>query len=72
MSTTTTATAGLEPEVIWKHFGTLSSIPRRSREEIGVLDYIKGFAEENGLRWRQDEAGNMVVTRPCRKTRPRS
>lgn len=64
MSTTTTATAGLEPEVIWKHFGTLSSIPRRSREEIGVLDYIKGFAEENGLRWRQDEAGNMVVTRP--------
>ncbi|QDZ17994.1 aminoacyl-histidine dipeptidase [Chloropicon primus] len=56
-------TEGLEPRVIWKHFETLASIPRRSREEEGVLEYIKGFAEENGLKWRQDEAGNICVRR---------
>lgn len=29
-----------------------------------VCDWIKAFAEERSLRWRQDAAGNVVVYRP--------
>ena len=57
-------TALLKPAVIWKHFETLASIPRRSREEDKVLAYLKSFADERGLDWAQDDAGNMVIRRP--------
>ena len=57
-------TALLKPAVIWKHFETLASIPRRSREEDKVLAYLKSFADERGLDWTQDDAGNMVIRRP--------
>lgn len=29
-----------------------------------VLDWLKAFAKERDLRWRQDGEGNMVILRP--------
>lgn len=47
----------------WRFFEEISSIPRASKHEAAVLAYIKSFAEERGLPWREDDYGNMVVTR---------
>lgn len=47
----------------WRFFEEISSIPRASKHEAAVLAYIKGFAEDRGLPWREDGYGNMVVTR---------
>eukprot|EP00887_Chlorella_sp_A99_P003745 scaffold7.g3745.t1 len=58
------ALEGLEPEALWRNFALLSSIPRPSGGEARVLAALKTWAEERGLPWQQDEAGNLVVRRP--------
>ena len=58
------AISNLEPASLWSQFATLSSIPRPSKQEDAVLDYIKAFAEERNLEWKQDAVGNLVVFYP--------
>ncbi len=36
----------------------------RSRVCCRVLQWVKDFAEQRGLKWRQDDVGNLVVLRP--------
>tara|TARA_B100000953_G_scaffold272592_1_gene244135 strand:+ start:610 stop:2076 length:1467 start_codon:yes stop_codon:yes gene_type:complete len=55
---------GLKPEIIWKHFETLTKIPRPSKHEEKILAYLKSFANERNLEMREDETGNIVVLRP--------
>jgi len=54
----------LEPQSLWSQFAILSSIPRPSKQEDAVISYIKGFAEERQLTWKQDAIGNLVVFHP--------
>ncbi|KAI3439136.1 hypothetical protein D9Q98_001544 [Chlorella vulgaris] len=58
------ALQGLQPEALWRHFGELSKIPRPSKHEDRVLDWLKAFAHERGLKWQQDGVGNIVIRRP--------
>eukprot|EP00586_Coscinodiscus_wailesii_P013007 CAMPEP_0172497720 /NCGR_PEP_ID=MMETSP1066-20121228/104130_1 /TAXON_ID=671091 /ORGANISM="Coscinodiscus wailesii, Strain CCMP2513" /LENGTH=530 /DNA_ID=CAMNT_0013270651 /DNA_START=154 /DNA_END=1746 /DNA_ORIENTATION=+ len=58
------AIADLEPQALWSQFATLSSIPRPSKQEEAVLSYIKSFADERNLQWKQDAVGNLVVFHP--------
>lgn len=58
------ALQGLEPAGIWAHFGELSKIPRPSKHEGRVLDWLKQFAADRGLDWQQDAVGNIVIRRP--------
>lgn len=60
---TVNAIKGLEPSTVWSHFASLSSIPRPSGKEEAVLSYVKGFADSNGLPWKEDAAGNLCVFR---------
>ena len=54
----------LEPKSLWSQFGILSSIPRPSKQEEAVLQYIKAFADQHQLAWKQDNVGNLVVFHP--------
>jgi len=54
----------LEPAPLWKYFAEISDIPRPSKQEAAILEYIKQFADVRGLRWQQDEIGNLLVHRP--------
>ena len=60
----TSVVDGLKPEIIWKHFETLTKIPRPSKHEEKILAYLKKFATERKLEMREDETGNIVVLRP--------
>ena len=57
--------AQLQPEKIWTYFAQLSQIPRPSKHEQGVIDWITSFADERGLAWEQDTIGNLVVRKPA-------
>ncbi len=61
------AIKGLKPESMWEHFYELSQIPRCSREEEAVRDYILTVAERNKLEHKMDEVGNLVVKKPASK-----
>eukprot|EP00798_Chlamydomonas_sp_ICE-L_P009958 gene9958-7834_t len=55
------AVAGLEPVPLWSFFADISAIPRPSKGEQQLLAWLKSFAEERHLEWKQDDMGNLVV-----------
>jgi len=56
---------GLKPERIWHYFNEISAIPRGSKNEKAVLEYIKKTTAGMGLKSKQDKVGNVVVTKPA-------
>ncbi|EIE18888.1 aminoacyl-histidine dipeptidase [Coccomyxa subellipsoidea C-169] len=61
--TVTSPVSGLEPANVWGFFEQLTKIPRPSKHEEKVLQYLKDFANERKLAWQQDGVGNMVIKR---------
>jgi dipeptidase D len=55
----------LEPKLLWQFFEEISRIPRSSKNEGAMIDYILGFARDRGLEYKQDKAGNIAVKRPA-------
>lgn len=63
------ALENLDPKPVWKHFAVLASIPRASTKEEAARNYVLGQAARLGLKATQDEAGNVVVSKPARPGR---
>ncbi|MCX7987618.1 MAG: cytosol nonspecific dipeptidase, partial [Bacteroidales bacterium] len=59
----------LKPELIWKHFEELCKIPRPSKHEKGVIEYLKNFAIRQGLAYKVDRVGNVLISKPATKGR---
>jgi dipeptidase D len=55
----------LEPKLVWELFEEITKVPRPSKKEGKILDWMKKFAEENNLEWQQDELGNLVIRKPA-------
>ncbi len=55
----------LEPKEIWKNFEALNSVPRPSKKEEKVIQFIKEFGEKLGLPTTVDEVGNVIITKPA-------
>ena len=55
----------LEPQELWRHFDEILTIPRGSKEEEQIRQYLVAVAERNGLSYQQDGTGNLVVRKPA-------
>ncbi len=55
------AIKGLKPESVWKYFAEISRIPRGSKNETAIAEYVIDTAKRIGLVARQDKFGNVVV-----------
>ena len=53
----------LEPKIVWGLFEEITKIPRCSRKEEKIQKWIKKWAEENGVSFKQDGVGNILLTR---------
>ncbi len=51
----------LEPQVVWKHFEELTKIPRCSKHEERVAEYVMEVARDAGCTVGQDDVGNVIV-----------
>ncbi len=51
----------LEPTSIWRNFVSLNSIPRPSKKEEKIINFLIKFAENNNLRYSLDKIGNLVI-----------
>eukprot|EP00968_Pinguiococcus_pyrenoidosus_P004674 scaffold301_cov243-Pinguiococcus_pyrenoidosus.AAC.179 len=60
------AVDGLEPANLWRSFAAIASIPRPSKKEERVLEFLKSFAKERGLATKEDAVGNLVILAPGR------
>lgn len=55
----------LEPKNIWKHFYSLTQIPRPSKKEAQVIEFMKKFGEDLGLETIVDGVGNVIIRKPA-------
>jgi dipeptidase D len=51
----------LEPKLVWKHFDEIRKIPRCSKHEEKIREYIVNFAKKQGLKTKVDSVGNVVI-----------
>ncbi|MFA6541097.1 MAG: aminoacyl-histidine dipeptidase [Bacteroidota bacterium] len=59
------AIQGLQPALVWKYFAEISSIPRPSKHEKQISDYLMETAKKLGLEAKRDKFLNVVVKKPA-------
>jgi dipeptidase D len=60
---------GLKPELVWKYFAEISKIPRGSKNEKKISDYVVDTAKKLGLEARRDKVLNVIVRKPASQGR---
>lgn len=55
----------LEPKSLWNHFADLNAVPRPSKHEELVIEFIKQFGEKLNLPTYIDEVGNVIIKKPA-------
>ena len=55
----------LEPSAVWNNFCDLNAVPRPSKQEERVIEFIKSFGESLNLATRVDHAGNVIIQKPA-------
>jgi dipeptidase D len=55
----------LDPQRVWKHFYSLTQIPRPSKKEEAVIAFMKKFGEDLGLETVVDKVGNVIIRKPA-------
>lgn len=58
---------GLQPKAVMEYFERICSVPHGSYNTKQVSDLCKTFAEELGLKYKQDELNNLIVYKPASK-----
>ncbi len=55
----------LAPQLLWKHFYSLTQIPRPSGKIEPIATFLADFGKSLGLETLRDEAGNVLVRKPA-------
>ena len=51
----------LEPKILWKYFDDILKIPRCSKHEEKIAQYVMEVAKKHGLEVTQDKVGNVIA-----------
>ncbi len=51
----------LEPKSLWNHFADLNAVPRPSKKEERVIEFMMNFGKSLNLETIQDSIGNVVI-----------
>ena len=55
----------LEPKLLWKHFYALTQVPRPSKHEDAIQNFMMEFGQDLGLETIKDETGNIIIKKPA-------
>ena len=59
------AIRNLEPTALWNYFVDLNAVPRPSKKEEQVIQFMKDFGTNLGLEAIEDEVGNVIIRKPA-------
>ncbi|MCM4154454.1 aminoacyl-histidine dipeptidase [Gramella sp. AN32] len=59
------AIRALEPRELWNKFADLNAVPRPSKKEERVINFIKEFGKNLNLKTKVDAVGNVVIKKPA-------
>ena len=60
-----TEVRNLSPKVVWGYFEDLNAIPRGSKKEDKIREFVRQFGENLGLKTKVDEIGNVIIKKPA-------
>ena len=55
----------LEPKAVWNHFANLNSVPRPSKKEERVIQFMVDFGKSLHLETQVDKVGNVIIRKPA-------
>ncbi len=55
----------VEPKEVFKFFDEILKIPRPSKKEEKIVQYLIDFAKSRGLEYKVDSVGNVVIKKPA-------
>ena len=51
----------LEPKLVWEQFDDITKVPRPSKKEGKIIEWLVAFAQKHGFDYQTDETGNVVM-----------
>ena len=57
----------LEPKALWNNFADLNAVPRPSKKEEKVIEFMLNFGKSLNLETFQDKIGNVIIKKPASK-----
>lgn len=57
----------LKPASVWHYFYEITQIPRPSKKEGKIIEYLLNFAKQHNLQAKKDDIGNILITKPATK-----
>ncbi len=55
----------LEPKQLWNKFADLNAVPRPSKKEERVIEFMKNFGKSLGLETFEDSIRNVIIKKPA-------
>ncbi len=55
----------IAPKVVWNHFADLNAVPRPSKKEERVIQFIVDFGNRLNLETLVDNVGNVIIKKPA-------
>ena len=51
----------LQPKLVWEIFDEITKVPRPSKREDKIIEYLVDFAQKHSLEYQRDQIGNVVI-----------
>ncbi|MBO7660367.1 MAG: aminoacyl-histidine dipeptidase [Bacteroidaceae bacterium] len=55
----------LTPKAVFDYFHQINAVPRPSKHEEKMIEFLKNFAAEHGLPCKVDKVGNVLISKPA-------
>ena len=55
----------LQPQALWENFTAINAIPRASKKEERIIEFMIEFGKKLGLSTLRDEIGNVIIKKPA-------
>ena len=55
----------LEPRIVWEQFDAITRVPRPSKKEGRIIDFLVDFAKQHHIEYSKDAIGNVVMRKPA-------
>lgn len=55
----------IEPKALWSHFSDLNAVPRPSKKEERVIQFMVDFGKSLNLETKTDKIGNIIIKKPA-------
>ncbi len=55
----------LKPRIVWSFFHEITQVPRPSKKEGKIIQYLESFAKKHNIDIKKDEVGNILMSKPA-------